>query len=445
MSTVRYRDQIEHTAVVSREGISLLDVSRDAGLPHYHQCHGTARCTTCRVRVLEGGENLSARSGPEAQIALEKGWPADVRLACQTRVRGDVTIARMVLEDETARALFTEVPSTQRAEERHLAVMFCDLRNFTSFAAAHLPHDVVYVLNRFFREVCEPVLENDGYIDKYLGDGFLAVFGLNKTDHAEICLDATRAAARIPGRVLDLNKWLQKSFDTAFDFGIGLHFGPAVVGQTGHPLKMQLTVLGDTVNIASRVESRTKGTASRVLATSAFVAQVRPFLAPGRTHRLKLTKSGRWDTLEEITADGIRDSALLVQLGYDLIRPEAMAFAQTFYQRLFAHAPQLAGLFGASTMLTQQQMLMEMIGRAVQRIHRPDEIAPMLRELGARHAGYGVLPAHYELAGKALIEALALNLGECFSPEMRNAWLTVYQQIAALMTNSPAEETPPAL
>ena len=438
MPIVRYRDQIQQTAVPSREGISVLEISHEAGLTHYHQCRGTARCTTCRVRVLEGGENLSPRSGPEAQIALERGWPDHTRLACQARVLGDVTIARMVLEDQTAKALFATEPPAQPAEERSLAVMFCDLRNFTGFAAAHLPHDVIYVLNRFFREVCELVLENDGYIDKYIGDGFLAVFGLNKADPAEICLDATRAAARIPGRVRDLNKWLEKTFDTTFDIGIGLHFGPAVVGHTGHPLKMQLTVMGDTVNIASRVEGKTKLTNSRILATGAFASHVRPFVTTGRKHRFKLTRAGRWDTLEEIPVEGIKDPALLVQTGYDLVRTGAPTFAETFYQRLFALAPHLAVLFTATDMEIQRRMLMEMIGRAVQRIHRPEEIAPMLRELGARHATYGVKPEYYEMAGKALVETLELSLGDRFFPAMHRAWQTVYRQIAAHMMSGAA-------
>lgn len=433
MPAVTYRDSLNVAVNLHREDASLLDVSLQAGLPHFHQCRALARCTTCRVQVLEGRENLSPRSGAEAQIALERGWPEDTRLACQTQVRGNVTVARLVLEENAALALYPEAPAPQPAGERHLAVMFCDLRNFTSFAAAHLPHDVVYVLNRFFREACEPVLENGGYIDKYIGDGFLAIFGLNKSDPAEFCLDATRAAACIPARVRDLNVFLQEAFKVSFDFGIGLHYGPAVVGQTGHPLKMQLTVLGDTVNIASRVESRTKHTRSRILATSAFCAQVRPVVAPGRTYRLKLTKAGHWDTLGEIDAAGIHDPALLVQISYDLIRSEPMVFARDFYRRLFARCPQVAPLFAHVDMEVLQRMFMEMIGRAVQHIHRLGDIAPMLRELGRRHVSYGARPEYYPVVGEILIETVAARLGEGFLPAMREAWQAAFNSITALM------------
>lgn len=438
MPRVSYQDVIEQTIESERKGDSLLEISLQAGLPHFHQCKGTARCTTCRVQILHGLENLPPRAGAEAQIATEKGWPETIRLACQTRPTGDVALARIVLEEQTAQMLFPDAEPAHSAEERPLAVMFCDLRNFTGFAAAHLPHDVVYVLNRFFREVCEPVLDNDGYIDKYLGDGFLAVFGLTKTDSAEFCLDALRAAARIPGRMRDFNAWLRDTFHVAFDFGIGLHYGPAVVGHTGHPLKMQLTVLGDTVNVASRAESRTKQIGTNILGTAAFMNHVRPAASEGRRHRLLLTGPDRWETLEEINTGTIRDEALLVQLGYDIIRPDSAAFAQAFYKRLFEIAPELTELFKATDMPALQKMFMEMIGRTVQRVHRANEIAPAIRELGARHATcYGVQPGHYPIAGQALIETLAEMLGDRFFPEMRQAWESVYDRITGLMSSTP--------
>jgi class 3 adenylate cyclase/hemoglobin-like flavoprotein len=430
---VRYRDVVNVTVDPPRRDASLLDVSLHAGLPHFHQCNATARCTTCRVQVLEGAQNLSERTGAEAQIATERGWPDSIRLACQARVLGDVTVSRLVLEEAAALALYPEPPVLQPAGEKHLAVMFCDLRNFTSFAAAHLPHDVVYVLNRFFREACEPVLENGGFIDKYIGDGFLAVFGLNKSDPKEFCLDASRAAARIPARVRDLNLFLKDTFNVTFDFGVGLHYGPAVVGQTGHPLKMQLTVLGDTVNIASRAESRTKQTESRILATSAFCEQVHPMVIPGRKYRLKLTKSGHWDTLGEITADGIHDPALLVQISYDMIRSDPMGFAQAFYTRLFAQCPHVAPLFARTNMEVLQRMFMEMIGRAVQNIYRLGDMAPVLRDLGRRHVRYGARPEYYPMVGGVLIETMAEKLGDRFLPEMREAWQEAYRQITGMM------------
>lgn len=412
---------------------SLLEASLRAGLPHFHQCKGSARCTTCRVRILDGAENLSPRSGMEARLAAERGWADDVRLACQTRAHGSVVLARLVLEEAAALSIYPEIPPVQEAGERHLAVMFCDLRNFTRFAAAQLPHDVVYVLNRFFREACEPVLENGGYIDKYIGDGFLAIFGLHKTDPKEFCLDASRAAARIPARVRDLNLFLQEAFDETFDFGIGLHYGPAVVGQTGHPLKMQLTVLGDTVNIASRVESRTKHTKSRILASSAFCEQVFPAVAPVRKYRLKLTKSGHWDTLGEIAPEGIRDPSLLVQTSYDVIRADPMGFATRFYERLFERDPALRPLFAGTDMTVLRRMFMEMIGRAVQNIHRLGDLALTLKELGRRHERYGARAEYFPIVGEVLVDTVAECLGDRFHPAMRAAWEEAFRQISALM------------
>jgi len=433
MPAVRYQDSIDHTVRTSRQGASLLDVSLEAGLPHYHQCNRLARCTTCRVRVIGRPENLSPRSGAESQIALERGWADNIRLACQARVNGDVTVARVVLEQQAAAAIFPEAPVNHATEERALAVMFCDLRNFTGFAAAHLPQDVIYVLNRFFQEACEPVLDNDGYIDKYLGDGFLALFGLKKDDPAEFCLDAARAAVRIPGRIRELNRWLKEAFNVEFNFGIGLHFGPAVVGHTGHPLKMQLTVLGDTVNVASRVEGLNKQTGTRILATSAFAAQVPGFASEGRKHYLEITRDGRRDTLHEVTTLGVPDDAVRVQMSYDLVRPEALVFAQKFYKRLFALQPGLAEMFRGVDLSRQYGMLMDMISRTIRLVHRPEEMTPLLHELGARHVAYGVTAEHYPIVGEALLGTLEELLGPAFDERTRAAWVAMYGRISALM------------
>ncbi|HEY8898854.1 MAG TPA: 2Fe-2S iron-sulfur cluster-binding protein, partial [Chthoniobacterales bacterium] len=125
MARVHYQDFGARSVEVTAEGLSLLDVSLSAGLPHFHQCNRQARCSTCRVRVLDGAENLSARLGEELQIATERGWSDDIRLGCQARVLGDVTIERLVREADSAAAMFSAAAPLRRGEEKQIAIMFC--------------------------------------------------------------------------------------------------------------------------------------------------------------------------------------------------------------------------------------------------------------------------------------------------------------------------------
>jgi class 3 adenylate cyclase/hemoglobin-like flavoprotein len=431
MARVHYQDFGARSVEVTAEGLSLLDVSLSAGLPHFHQCNRQARCSTCRVRVLDGAQNLSARLGEELQIATERGWSDDIRLGCQARVLGDVTIERLVREADSAAAMFSAAAPLRRGEEKQVAIMFCDMRDFTRFAARHLPHDVIHILNRFLLAVCEPVLANRGYLDKYLGDGFLAVFGLDGADPRSCCLDAVRAALRMPQRVAELNRSLSAAFDVTLDFGVGLHFGEVVVGDTGHPLKTQFAVLGDTVNVASRIEGFNKRFGTRVLASSRLISHLDSSVKTGLRRRVKI--ANRWEILHEITSLADRDRHWLVQRSFDRIRADAHRFGQLFYEALFRDHAEIETLFARTDMARMREKLLQMLEVAVRRIDDLDSLAAQLGELGERHAGYGVRPELYAEARRAFASALDGFFGDEATPELHAGWREMLEGITERM------------
>ena len=144
-----------------------------------------------------------------------------------------------------------------------------------------------------FRKIGGPVLEHGGFIDKYMGDGIMAIFGLERATPAEACVDAVSAGLDMLERLVELNRYLRQQFDTEFRIGIGVHVGPVIIGELGHPDKMQFTAIGDTVNIASRIESSTKTLGAPLLVSE----QVRDLLGDravyGLSSRINLKgKSG---------------------------------------------------------------------------------------------------------------------------------------------------------
>lgn len=267
-----FRINIQPDKVVDEDDpdLTLLDVSHKHGIPHAAACGGHGRCSTCRVMVLNGLENLTPRTEAELQLAASKGLEADIRLACQTYMLGPVAVRRLVLDDcDKEMAQPSGMHSSGR--ETTLAILFSDVRNFTHFAETHLAYDVVHILNRYFRRMGDAVLENEGHIDKTIGDGLMALFGLDRDDPALACEQAVRAALNMVDELPGINEYLGRHFDTKFDIGIGIHVGEVIVADMGHPRFMQLTAIGDPVNVASRIESKTKEIGAKLLVSADVV------------------------------------------------------------------------------------------------------------------------------------------------------------------------------
>ena len=122
----------------------------------------------------------------------------------------------------------------------------------------------------------------------------------------------------------------------------------------------------------------------------------------------------------------------LVQSTFAQVKPIASAAAQMFYARLFTIDPSLKSMFKGD-MPKQGQMLMSMIGAAVAGLRDLDKLAPIVRQLGARHVGYGVKTEHYGTVGAALLWTLEQGLGDAFTPEVRDAWAAAYDLLANVM------------
>ncbi|MEQ9364992.1 MAG: adenylate/guanylate cyclase domain-containing protein, partial [Leptospirales bacterium] len=143
-----------------------------------------------------------------------------------------------------------------RSQLREVCVLFFDIRNFTSFSESRDPEAIFHHLNQVFSACIEAVNNNDGIINKFLGDGFMAVFGapLSSGDDTANALRSAR----------EIQKTLGEQFPD-MRFGMGLHSGFAVTGNVGSAVRKEYTIIGDVVNVASRIEQLTKEYASTIL------------------------------------------------------------------------------------------------------------------------------------------------------------------------------------
>ncbi len=237
-------------------GATLLEASRAAGVPHASVCGGRGRCSTCRVRVARGLDHLSPPSEDELRVLQRIGAGPGTRLACQARPAGPVEIVPL-LPPHAGPADARGRPAYLHGAEQEIAILFCDLRAFTNLAEHRLPFDLVFLLNRFFRAMGEAVEEAGGRVDKFIGDGVMALFGIGSTP-AQGCQNALEAARRMAIHLAEINDLLSHDLPEPLRIGIGIHAGPAIIGEMGYGRATGLTAIGDAVNAASRLEALTK-------------------------------------------------------------------------------------------------------------------------------------------------------------------------------------------
>jgi adenylate cyclase len=158
-------------------------------------------------------------------------------------------------------------------------VLFSDLRGFTSFAEGREPSEVIGVLNRYLTEMSDAILDHDGTLVAYMGDGIMAVFGapIASDDHAEKALAAAR---EMLDRLERFNAWLRdEGLGDGFKMGIGLNSGDVMSGNVGSARRLEYTTIGDTTNTAARLEGMTKGTPYQLFVADTTYGRLRE--APG--------------------------------------------------------------------------------------------------------------------------------------------------------------------
>lgn len=261
--TIRYRRRKvnaisypDEKTVLATPGLSILEASQLGSIPHASVCGGRGRCSTCRVRILKGWDKLNPPSDKETAVLRRVGAPLGTRLACQSIPSGDVSVIPLLPATATVRQAFNQ-PAYLQGQEKEIAILFADLRAFTKFSEQKLPYDVVFVINQYFRHMGEAIEENGGHLDKFIGDGVMALFGLNENSKtaSRMALNAARSMSK---ELEIMNENLKSDLPAPLRIGIGIHVGQVIVGQMGYGIATSITAIGDPVNTASRLESLTK-------------------------------------------------------------------------------------------------------------------------------------------------------------------------------------------
>jgi adenylate cyclase len=293
-------------------GLSVLEASTRFNIPHSSVCGGRARCSTCRIRIIGDCSELPEPSNRETFVLDRVGAGGDpaIRLACQLRPRTNVAFFQIFPPNASLSAA-AKIAPVNPGRERYVVSMFVDMRGSTKLAEQLLPFDTVFIINRFLTAVAQAVVECGGQPNQFVGDGLLALFGL-ATNPQTACRQAIEATARIAVHVDALNELLGDDVPEPLRFGIGIHGGEVIIGDIGSQEHTVFTALGDSVNVAARLQDMTKALSCEVvlsqdvLKTSGFPAGDMPRIEVpirGRVEPLVVYTVTKAGTLSAIVAD----------------------------------------------------------------------------------------------------------------------------------------------
>jgi len=244
-------------------GMNILDASLEAGIPHAHVCGGRGRCSTCRIKIDQDLTQLEPPRQNERRILRSIGAPENIRLACQAYPKIDLNVSPLLSADANFQESYFEQKYTY-GSDREICILFADLRAFTKMSEKKLPFDIVFILNQYFKLMGQIIENNGGYLDKFIGDGTMALFGIEEGPK-EGSRNAINAATKMNDELKKLNESLINDLPFPLKMGIGIHTGNVIIGKMGYKHAKNLTAVGDAVNTASRLESLTKELKSQII------------------------------------------------------------------------------------------------------------------------------------------------------------------------------------
>ena len=194
--------------------------------------------------------------------ALEQAYAEIKNYAFQTAVakRRESKIRHIFqkyVPSQVIEQFFASPESMLVGQDRELAILFSDIRGFSTLSEGLSPTSLVDSLNCYFSRMVGVVMQQHGVVDKYIGDAIMAFFGAPAPDH-ESCFHAVSAALNMLDDLADFNSQQESKGRPAFHIGVGINYGGVTIGNIGSDQKMEYTVIGDMVNLASRLEGLTK-------------------------------------------------------------------------------------------------------------------------------------------------------------------------------------------
>jgi adenylate cyclase len=227
-------------------GWTVLESSRAFRVPHASMCGGRARCSTCRVRVLEGAIGCPAPDASEAATLRRIGASSDIRLACQLRPSGNISVEPLVLLEQA----YVGSRAAHFSDHRDIVVLFCDIRHLVTLPKNQLPQDLMYIQSTCLVELCRAVQAMNGVPISVGSDGICALFGLHYGLKQAARL-GLQAAALIEQTMPGLQERLGRAWPAGIEFAVTVHAGRAVIREIAGTAPPIVIAVGEAMEVAN--------------------------------------------------------------------------------------------------------------------------------------------------------------------------------------------------
>jgi adenylate cyclase len=281
----------DRRSIEMSESDTILDALVSEEIQHTHVCGGNAYCSTCRVMILEGSQHCSPPTQAEKALAKKLDFPVHIRLACQTRISGDVSIRRLILNNDDLDIVENQLSAGFMGRQKSVGILLARIRGTTNFDEVNFPYDIIYVMSRYFHRMDKVISEYGGIINNYTGWRLMALFGTEDDD----CVPerAVWAGLEILKAVRELNSDLAKLSYHPINLSIGIHYGTTILVPLSCSAGMQrITALGRSIEVASRVEAANKNLGSELLVSNSVYKRLPNRAIVHRNTTIDVTKKG---------------------------------------------------------------------------------------------------------------------------------------------------------
>ena len=241
--------------------IATNDLSQRVQVEYKDEIGGLAQTFNLMVSELERAYGQIKNFAFDAVLAKKR----------EQKVRN---IFQKYVPNEVIEQIFKNPESMLVGENRDLSILFSDIRNFTTISERMAPDDLVDSLNRYFGVMVDIIIDKGGIVDKYIGDAIMAFFGA-PVKHEDDALKSVMAGLEMEAALAGFNARQKAAGKPEFPIGVGIHFGEVTVGNIGTDKKMDYTVIGDSVNLASRLEGLTKQYHQRLIISETLREKVK--------------------------------------------------------------------------------------------------------------------------------------------------------------------------
>jgi adenylate cyclase len=277
---------------------TILEAILDADIPHTHACGGNAFCSTCRVMILEGSKNCSYPTEAEKVLAKKLEFPVHVRLACQTKISGDVSVRRLVLDNQDIDLVDSQLTTGAVGKEQSVALLFASVQGANNFDQVNFPYDILYLMTRYFQRMQRVIRRYGGSINSYMSGQFLATF---PEDDVEARERAIWAGLKMLESLKDLNHSLEQLAYHPLTLKLGIHYGSVMMVPIDPARCKDLLPLGNGVNLVSKIAAANGQLNTQLLVSEQALETVKDKAVVNSTHSVEGLKRGKVIPLHEIT------------------------------------------------------------------------------------------------------------------------------------------------